>query len=104
MKASRKQFTLEVYCEYPGCDNPANHPAAWLLHEGSFEENRDGLSPQMFWARDFFADSLADASRKVKRLLKFYERSGIALSNRTPCSLFNWGSETKPAHGIGITK
>lgn len=94
MKAFRRPFTFEAYC-WDGIP-------IWRLHEGDFESNRDSLSPQMYWARDFYANSLAAARRKARSLVRFYKQAGVALSSRTPCSMFNFGTEVKPAHGIAI--
>lgn len=37
---------------------------------GTFEQNRDGLTPVMYWTREFYARSMSEAKKKVRKLAK----------------------------------
>ena len=72
-----KVFTVEVYCDY------SDEKPAWNLHEGNFESNRDCLSPQMYWAQDFYAVDVKQASAKVERMLNYFEKHNFPLKDGT---------------------
>lgn len=63
-----KHYTLECYC--------SNGQPAFRVHPGSFNEARESLSPQMYWARDFMAPNIHTARMKCHALVRVFKSQG----------------------------
>lgn len=66
-----RTYTLESYC--------SNGQVAFRVHPGTFEQVRDSLSPQMYWARDFRAPNIRHARLKCHALVRVFKAQGADL-------------------------
>jgi len=53
-----------------------------VVHVGTFEENRDSFSPSMVFARDFYAENLAQALEIGERAAEISKAEFLGLTKR----------------------
>lgn len=73
-------YTLEIYNT-----GAPRYKVTWRVHAGNFDQARDCMSCEMYWARDYYARDKAEAKRKAASLIRFLHDAGADLRNRKQC-------------------